>query len=109
MVGNSYKDRNQEVGAHSDNTALLGPLPVVAGLSFGSTRIFRLEEITGCRKGGTETGINYNIHIPHNSLYIVRGRALPCVDGWMLAPACSPSDASPSLSYAPFPNNHTYR
>lgn len=53
MVGNSYADRNQEVGAHSDNMALLGPLPIVAGLSFGSTRIFRLQEITGYRKGGT--------------------------------------------------------
>lgn len=31
----SYKDRTQEVQAHSDALTLLGPRPIIAGLSFG--------------------------------------------------------------------------
>jgi hypothetical protein len=35
VVGNRYKDRTQDVMAHSDSLALLGPRPIIAGLSFG--------------------------------------------------------------------------
>lgn len=70
--------------AHSDALTLLGPRPIIAGLSFGATRIFRLNQIVpGMGKGGramTDTCIDYNLHLPHNTLYIVRA----CLLAWIV-------------------------
>lgn len=39
---NQYRNERDGVGWHSDNERELGPMPVIASLSFGATRAFRL-------------------------------------------------------------------
>ncbi|MDQ9171900.1 alpha-ketoglutarate-dependent dioxygenase AlkB [Oxalobacteraceae bacterium R-40] len=40
---NLYRDGHDSIGMHSDNEPELGPMPVIASLSLGATRIFRLK------------------------------------------------------------------
>ncbi|WP_394777736.1 alpha-ketoglutarate-dependent dioxygenase AlkB family protein [Undibacterium sp.] len=40
---NLYRDENDSVGWHSDNEAELGSQPVIASLSFGQTRTFKMK------------------------------------------------------------------
>lgn len=42
VLGNLYRDGNDSMGWHADNEPELGPKPVVASLSFGATRLFKL-------------------------------------------------------------------
>ncbi|KDD76203.1 hypothetical protein H632_c317p3 [Helicosporidium sp. ATCC 50920] len=42
VLANRYADGRQAVGAHSDMLTTLGPAPLVASLSLGATRTFRL-------------------------------------------------------------------
>lgn len=39
---NLYRNENDSVGWHSDDEPELGPMPAIASLSFGETRVFRL-------------------------------------------------------------------
>lgn len=43
---NLYRDQNDSVGWHSDDERELGNMPVIASLSLGETRIFRLRHKT---------------------------------------------------------------
>lgn len=43
---NLYRDQNDSVGMHSDNERELGTSPVIASVSFGETRMFRLKHRT---------------------------------------------------------------
>ena len=43
---NYYRDQNDSMGWHSDDEAALGPQPVIASLSFGATREFKLKHKT---------------------------------------------------------------
>ena len=43
---NYYRDQNDSMGWHSDDEAALGPQPVIALLSFGATREFKLKHKT---------------------------------------------------------------
>ncbi|KAK9473280.1 uncharacterized protein V1510DRAFT_363746 [Dipodascopsis tothii] len=63
-VCNRYTGPNESVGWHSDRLTYIGPMPVIASLSLGVTREFRVRE----------TGIHsttYSIHLPHNSLLVM--------------------------------------
>ena len=40
---NFYRDQNDSMGWHSDDEAALGPQPVIASVSFGATREFKLK------------------------------------------------------------------
>ncbi len=42
VLANLYRDGNDSVGWHSDNEPELGPEPVIASISLGATRRFRL-------------------------------------------------------------------
>lgn len=42
VLCNLYRDGNDSMGWHSDDEPELGPAPVIASLSFGATRRFRL-------------------------------------------------------------------
>ncbi|KAK9467730.1 hypothetical protein V1512DRAFT_235692 [Lipomyces arxii] len=66
---NRYDGPNESVGYHSDTLTYLGPMPVIASLSLGVTREFRL------RHRSSETVPTYSIHLPHNSLLIMHA---PC-------------------------------
>ncbi|ODQ75888.1 hypothetical protein LIPSTDRAFT_48567 [Lipomyces starkeyi NRRL Y-11557] len=65
---NRYNGPGEAVGYHSDRLTYLGPMPVIASLSLGVTREFRLREI--CTPSQT-----YSLHLPHNSLLIMHA---PC-------------------------------
>ncbi len=43
---NFYRDQHDSMGWHSDDEAALGPQPVIASLSFGATREFKLKHKT---------------------------------------------------------------
>jgi alkylated DNA repair dioxygenase AlkB len=63
VLCNLYRNGNDSVGLHSDNEPEMGP--VIASVSLGSERLFRL---TG--KGGA---VVYSKPLPHGSLLIMAG------------------------------------
>ncbi len=69
---NLYEGSSSSVGYHSDQLSYLGPLPIIASLSLGCTREFRLKPVAG---GGRVM----SIHLPHNSLLIMWGS---CQEDW---------------------------
>jgi alkylated DNA repair dioxygenase AlkB len=42
VLANLYRDGRDSMGCHADNEKELGPNPVIASLSFGDGRLFRL-------------------------------------------------------------------
>lgn len=73
-VANLFKNRNEDLGYHSDQLTHIGPEPVIAGLSLGSTREFRLMH----RRRPKEHPI-YSIKLPHNSLLVMHAG---CQETW---------------------------
>lgn len=65
-IANYYADESQSVGFHSDQLTYIGPRPVIAALTLGSERVFRLKG--ACPDGDRRT---YNVLLPHNSLLIM--------------------------------------
>ena len=85
-VANRYEDGNENVGFHSDFLLDLGPRPIIAGLSLGATRVFRLK-----RQDMPEPESNIvrsvSLPLPHNSLVIMRDN---CQEEWLHAvPKCA--------------------
>jgi len=62
---NLYKDGKDRIGWHSDNTTELGYNPIIASLSLGSDRIFKLRHKI--------LNINLEIILSHGSLLIMKG------------------------------------
>ncbi|CAE8698322.1 unnamed protein product, partial [Polarella glacialis] len=71
-VANLYKDEEDFLGAHSDPVDVIGPWAIVASLTFGCSRHFRMKPVgkilTKAAGGGRVT--SYSIRLPHNSLLI---------------------------------------
>jgi len=66
---NRYQGAKQAVGWHTDEVTYLGPMAVIAGLSLGVEREFRVRKAT---RDDDEDGEGaYAIHLPHNSLVIM--------------------------------------
>ena len=63
---NMYNGRDSAVGYHSDQLSFIGPLPVIASLSLGCEREFRLKPVSAAI--GTRT---LSVKLPHNSLFIM--------------------------------------
>jgi alkylated DNA repair dioxygenase AlkB len=63
---NLYRDGRDSMGWHSDDEPELGPDPVVASLSFGATRRFRLRH-------KRDPGRSVTIDLPHGSLLVMAG------------------------------------
>jgi len=63
---NLYRDGRDSVGWHADNEPELGANPVIASLSLGATRVFRLQH----RKS---KHLNYKVELDHASLLLMRG------------------------------------
>lgn len=72
-VCNKYDGAKESVGFHSDQLTHLGPHCVIASVSLGVTREFRLKErlysTAGISTGKEGPGIS--VHLPHNSLTIM--------------------------------------
>lgn len=72
LVANFYADEHDFLGAHSDPVQSLGPWAVVASLTFGAARQFRMKPVGKIRADGPDGGhvTSYSIRLPHNSLLI---------------------------------------
>jgi alkylated DNA repair dioxygenase AlkB len=64
VLCNLYRDGNDSVGLHADAEPEMGP--VIASVSLGAERLFRLKE-----KGGT---VAFSEQLPHGSLLIMAGK-----------------------------------
>lgn len=64
-IGNHFMSNKSQLDWHSDRLARIGPLPTIASLSFGATRIFRL------RRVDSTTSTIFNIPLPNNTLLIM--------------------------------------
>ncbi|CAG8482998.1 12020_t:CDS:2 [Cetraspora pellucida] len=72
-VTNCYANSKESVGWHSDQLTNLGPRPIIASLSLGTTRQFRLRRIN------EKSSRIISIPLPHNSLLIMWP---PCQELW---------------------------
>lgn len=88
-VSNLFQQEKQDLDWHSDKLTDIGPLPIIASISLGATRIFRVRKITAARNGGDST--IFNIPLPHNTLLVMLPgtqekfkHCVPSVDGCLL-------------------------
>lgn len=65
-VTNRYAGRGEKLDYHSDQLTNLGPKPIIAALSLGCSREFRIKDRRVPPRRPT-----YSIRIPHNSLLIM--------------------------------------
>lgn len=81
---NRYKGKGQSVGWHTDEVTYLGPKAVIASLSLGVEREFRVRRAKrrvkkddrgaeGEEEEEEEGQGQYSIHLPHNSLLVMKG------------------------------------
>lgn len=68
---NLYRDGEDGIAMHSDSEAELGPMPVIASLSLGATRMFRL-------KHRQNAAPPVSIALTDGSLLIMAGRTQEC-------------------------------
>lgn len=66
VLGNRYRNGDDKVGWHADDEPIFGPTPVIASLSFGTARTFRLR-----RKD--RTGSPFDEELTAGSLLVMRG------------------------------------
>mmetsp|Transcript_70335 Transcript_70335/g.228624 ORF Transcript_70335/g.228624 Transcript_70335/m.228624 type:complete len:397 (-) Transcript_70335:38-1228(-) len=80
-LGNRYDGGSDCVGWHSDFLNVLGPRPVIVGLSLGATRHFKLRHVgageEGARGEGDATVVS--IPMPHNTAVIMWD---DCQEAW---------------------------
>jgi alkylated DNA repair dioxygenase AlkB len=67
-LANLYRDGNDSVGWHSDDEPELGKDPVIASVSLGEARKFRLRH-----KDYKENGLKEGILLEHGSLLLMKG------------------------------------
>lgn len=65
-VVNRYRDGRDHMGVHADNEPELGQEPLIAALSLGATRAFRLEL-------KHRRGLKRTMRLPHGSLLVMGG------------------------------------
>lgn len=65
-LANLYRDGNDSMGLHSDDEKVLGENPVIASLSFGAARKFRLKHKTMNSK-------KFELELEHGSLLLMAG------------------------------------
>ncbi|KAH8719563.1 hypothetical protein GQ44DRAFT_687516 [Phaeosphaeriaceae sp. PMI808] len=73
---NCYATAKQSVGFHSDQLTYLGPRPIIASLSLGVAREFRVRRILAQDDHHTDSAradahAQIAIHLPHNSLLVM--------------------------------------
>lgn len=72
VLANLYRDGNDSMGWHSDDERELGCMPVIASLSLGTERLFRMRRK---RARGTprQPGDTLDLRLPHGSLLRMAG------------------------------------
>lgn len=65
VLGNLYRDGNDSMGWHADKERELGRNPVIASLSFGAQRVFKLRH--------NKSGETVEISLPSGSLLLMAG------------------------------------
>lgn len=73
-LANLYRDGSHKVDWHADNEPGLGPTPMIASLSLGATRTFKLRHVE------TKTTFDYELH--SGSLLVMYGS---CQTEWLHA------------------------
>ncbi|KAJ3273364.1 hypothetical protein HDV01_004581 [Terramyces sp. JEL0728] len=68
-IVNHYEGPESSVGYHTDKMTYMGPRPVIASLSLGATRTFRLQKLK--YPESAELPQTYDILLPHNCLLIM--------------------------------------
>ncbi len=66
VLANRYRNGRDYMGWHSDNESALGPQPIIASLSLGTTRRFVL-------KGRQQSSQKLELPLAHGSLLVMRG------------------------------------
>src|SRR5688500_14160289 len=66
VLANRYRNGRDAMGWHSDNEPELGPQPVIASLSLGAPRRFKL-------RGRGPNAPGMDLDLPHGSLLVMRG------------------------------------
>jgi alkylated DNA repair dioxygenase AlkB len=66
VLCNLYRDGNDAMGWHSDDERELGPEPLIASLSFGATRRFRLRH-------RCDPALRAELHLDSGSLLLMSG------------------------------------
>ena len=66
VLANLYRDGRDSMGWHSDDEPELGPTPVIASLSLGAMRRFRLRH-------RVEAARTLELDLPHGSLLVMAG------------------------------------
>jgi alkylated DNA repair dioxygenase AlkB len=67
VLANRYRDGRDAMGWHRDDEPELGPQPVIASISLGATRRFRL-------KADDAAVPPLSLELPHGSLLVMRGQ-----------------------------------
>lgn len=89
-ICNKYNGPKQSVGFHSDQLTHIGPHAVIASISLGVTREFRLKSRVD------KNACPISVHLPHNSLIIMHaGCQEQYKHSLMPAPIGEPLDAHP--------------
>ncbi len=70
VLGNLYRNGQDSMGWHADKEPELGPLPLIASLSLGATRVFKLKH--------NRSGRIVEIPLQHGSLLCMAGRLQQC-------------------------------
>ncbi|XP_057186418.1 alpha-ketoglutarate-dependent dioxygenase alkB homolog 3 [Triplophysa rosa] len=74
LLCNLYRDGKDSIGWHSDNEPSLGPLPTIASLSLGDTRIFSLRKQPLPEDKGDFTYVEHlRIPLTHGTLLFMEG------------------------------------
>eukprot|EP01134_Creolimax_fragrantissima_P008167 CFRG8167T1 len=83
VIVNVYRNGQDSTGKHSDSLNVLGPRPIIASLSLGAERSFRLDKVVDQSASGefglcdwdesaqTEKDEKFSIKLPHNSLIVM--------------------------------------
>lgn len=66
VLANLYRCGKDSMGWHSDNEKELGQNPIIASVSFGVTRIFRLKHVS-------DSSLCQNIELTNGSLLLMKG------------------------------------
>ena len=88
VLVNLYRDGADSVAWHADDEPELGPEPVIASVSLGATRTFKM-------KHQTDPTLRYSLQLSNGSALIMSGRTQTC---WMHAVPKTAKPAGPRIN-----------